>query len=284
VPQVSALLQVVTVLKVRLHSFATMGCGQYKQKLHVDDAIVDVRTDHQKLPQLLAALENTYRSRAVQVSQGYVLVKTVVSGIFQVVSVALTESVTEETLPLVVAACGIIEFCVTLYNDEAIGEGPPKLNGKDIIQCQQQLGVLMKKVVNAAGKERPAGVPPVDAFSKEAQQIALATLALFKLETYATDCKNAISESGGIEAAVMGLKEKSGLKPEAKDKIMKMLNSYVNQNVGDMQSMAANNGVQVLLTYSRSKDLPNDVKAYCRSVIEAARKQDLMMAMGTAGV
>jgi len=117
-----------------------------------------------------------------------------------------------------------------------------------------------------------------EANSKEAKAIALATTALFKLKGHSADCKEAMSKSGGIQAAVMALKEDSGIKADAKQIITQMLSAYVSQNNRNVASITANGGVKVLLVFSQGKGLPEPVQerveGYCCAVVEACLQHD----------
>lgn len=183
----------------------------------------------------------------------------------------------EGTSESVVAACGVIEFCVKLHNDPSVGGAQPKMDGKLVKQIQRQLSELMEKVINQAEDYYIMELLDCETSSKEAKAIALATTALFKLETHGADCKREMNKSGGIQAAVMGFQKKSGVNLEAKEALVEMLHSYVTQNFGNVhhtRCITHNGGIELLLAYSQSEKTPEKAQEFCCSVMEACMKHD----------
>jgi len=238
-----------------------MGCASAKQT--VEATLDEVAADPTKaLPNLQRAMEQSANEGNNEST------KNNVPRILEVISTAIGK-LNEETPRPILAACAVIEVCVKLYNDTGASGAQPNLDGNHVKKCQNQLGLLLKKVLAEANRAYMKEFIECDTSSKEAKAIALATMSLFQLEIHCADCKLELVKSGGTQSAVMSLKSDSGLKADAKDALASMLSSFVAQNFDKVDSIVANNGIKIMLEYVQDKATPKSSKTYMASVLKA---------------
>lgn len=249
-----------------------MGCSGAKQT--VESTVDEIAADPTKgLPNLQTAIKQSAKEGSSE------SIKNNVPRILEVLSTAIGQ-LSEETPRPILAACAVIVSCVKLYNATGVSGAQPNLDGNHVKQCQNQLGLLLKKVQAQASRTyfkeficycyccKPWVIECYDS-SEEAKAIAMASKSLFHLEMHCADCKTELVKSGGTQSAVLGLKSDSGLKIDAKDALANMLSSFVDQNCNEVDSIMANGGIKILIEYVQDKATPKSSKPYVASVLKA---------------
>jgi hypothetical protein len=246
-----------------------MGCGSVKQSVEgsMEDVSVNPTTG---LPSLLTVLNQAGKDSSQQEN-----VKRNVPRIFELLPKAM-ETLSENNSKQVLAACAVIEQCVKAHNEVATGgqiSTEATINVEHLKQCQRNLVELLKKAEEKAAQTFAEDGMECDTSSKEAKAIALATVALFKLENYAPECKQELKKSGGIAIALKAMEtETSGIKRDAMQPLAWMLSMFVDDSPDNVQSIIANGGTFLLVRYvedASKYDVPKDMQAHCRALLEA---------------
>lgn len=233
----------------------------------MDDVAVNPTTG---LPMLLTALVQSGKESSQQES-----VKRNVPRIFELLPKAM-ESLSVTNSKPVLAACSVIERCVRAHNEPAASGVQPTIDGEYLRQCQRRLVILLNKAQEKAANSYWEDNKDCDISSREVEAIALATIALFKLENHSKVCKQELKESGGIVAALKAMKpETSGIKREAKQSLAWMLSSYLDNSPENVEGILASGSIyvnNVLCPYVEEPAKCNaseDMQVYCRTVLEA---------------
>lgn len=234
----------------------------------MDDVSVDPTSG---LPNLLTVLSLAEEDPSRQES-----VKRNVPRIFEMLPQAM-ESLSEKNPKPVFAASAVIGHCVKVHNEPAAGGTQLAIEVEDLKQCQQSLVALLRKAQEKAAQSFWESDTENDKASKEIVAIALATVALFKLEEYATECKQEFKNSGGIVVALKVMDtETSGIKWEAKQALAWVLALFVESqrghNVDNIETILESRGNLLLARYVENASkyaVPRDMQAHCRTVLEA---------------
>jgi hypothetical protein len=252
-----------------------MGCANAKHcanaKPTLEDAIDELKDNPTTgLLNLQTALAQVGQDTTQQDS-----VNARVSRIFELLPKAM-ETLSENNSKQVLAACAVIEQCVKAHNEVATGgqiSTEATINVEHLKQCQRNLVELLKKAEEKAAQTFAEDGMECDTSSKEAKAIALATVALFKLENYAPECKQELKKSGGIAIALKAMEtETSGIKRDAMQSLAWMLSMFVDDSPDNVQSIIANGGTFLLVRYvedASKYDVPKDMQAHCRALLEA---------------
>lgn len=215
-------------------------------------------------PTLLVALEESGRD-----SSQHLNVKCTVPRIFEMLPRAMANLETDSKP--VLAACGVIECCVRVHNEMGGIYGPP-IDPKCLTQCQRHLVTLLKKAQEKGASSFSDDGIECPTSSQEVNAIALATIALFKLEDHTLECKAELKNAGGIAVALKAMGQGSGIKREAMQSLAWMLSSFLDNGPENVKSITANGGTYILLAYVKDPvkhDVPVDMQVHCRSVLES---------------
>lgn len=246
-----------------------MGCASVKQSVEgsMEDVSVNPTTG---LPSLLTVLNQAGKDSSQQEN-----VKRNVPRIFELLPKAM-ETLNETNSKQVLAACAVIEQCVKAHNEAATGgqiSTDATINAEHLKQCQRNLIMLLKKAQEKAARIFAEDGMECDTSSKEAKAIALATVALFKLESYAPECKQELKKSGGVAIALKAMDtEASGIKRDAMQSLSWMLSMFVDDSPDNVQSIIATGGTFLLVRYvedASKYDVSKDMQAHCRALLEA---------------
>lgn len=216
------------------------------------------------LPKLLTALEQPSQEESN---------KTKVPLIFEMLPDVMKSLSVDSVMPMV-TACHVIVCCVRLLNDAAIGGAHPVINGAHVKQCQEHLGAWMKAQIKAEHVYLAKNYTEDAVFSMMTKAIALATIALFKVENCATDCKRAMNKAGGVAVAATMLGDFTGISPDAKQALAQMLNSYVDQNSESVENITANRGIPALLQFLEAPSSSVAARGHIHAVLEACMTRD----------
>lgn len=169
----------------------------------------------------------------------------------------------------VVAACAVIELCVKLVNDPAVGADLPAIDPENLKQCINHFSSLLQQVqFQGAESYRVDSVDDQDS-SIDARAIARALRALFKLEDHAAACRQEVAKSG-LKAAVSCVKTDSGLTPTAKTALLAMLVALL-EEPKSAQDLIDNQGICVLLPYCAEPStcgVPKEFQSLCMELLE----------------
>lgn len=236
-----------------------MGCGSSR----VDNLDVSVRqvSDNpaKGLPNLL-----TFMKDHDQEGQG----AKNVPAILNVLPQALEGLKAENSKPLL-AACDVIVQCVKLHNN---GGSATIINDDIPKQCQQQLVMTLKKVEAQAAKSQAEASCDCETSTKEAKSIALAVISLFKLVGHSTRCKEEFTSSGGLESTIALIQLNSGIKVDAKQRLVSMLCELVNNCGEGVDSVVDSGGVKELrkcVEAAKENNIPKGMQLECCKVLEA---------------
>lgn len=195
----------------------------------------------------------------------------------------------------VLNACAVVEQHVEIYNNTPTGCSPLP-DADDLRQCTCQLVSLLKQTQESAASivkharewaalnglnedETPCIV--CAASSAEVQAIAHATIALFKLKNYGSECKKSFEKSCGaaiaLKAMDMGTSESlnSGLNCETMQSLAWMLHVFLEDEPDNIQSIIANKGNFTLLPFVEDPEkhnIPKDMQVHWCAVLEACLK------------
>jgi len=193
----------------------------------------------------------------------------------------------------VLAVCSEIERCVKLYNESSTDCTLPMVDVIHLKQCQHNLVVLLGKAQENSVLKYMEDSIVCDTFPTEAKAIALATVALFKLDgrppksfgEYGTECMQEFKKRAGIKIALRALDtieitqilfNANRTNHEAMQALGYMLSLLVDKpctvHAEDAESFL-NDGGQLLLKRYQSNPLESEVTSdmllHCRPVLEA---------------
>lgn len=238
-----------------------MGCSGGKQD--IEASINEVRSNPAAgLPKLQASLDQAVKEAST---------KEKIPGIFELMPSAMEKLSVKDSKPIL-AACGVIELCVKVRTE---GVQPP-IEVEHLKQSQRNLALLLKAVQEqGAAKFNEIGTE-CDMSSKECKAIALAITALFKLELYASECKEELKKTGGIASAIKAMgRDDSGIKREAMASLALMLKSFLDGSPEHAESIIACGGTYTLLPYvdePAKYGVPKEMWQHCRDVLQVCLK------------
>jgi len=173
----------------------------------------------------------------------------------------------------VVAAGAVIELCVKLVNDPAVGADSPTIDPENLKQCINHFSSLLKQVqFQGAESYRLDSVDDQDS-STDARAIARALKALFKLEDHAAACRQEVTKSG-LKVAVSCVKTDSGLTPGAKTALLAMFVALL-EEPKSVQDLIDNQGISVLLPYCGEPSpwgVSKEFQSLCMELLETCIK------------
>lgn len=197
-----------------------MGCSGTKAKIGVEASMQEVRANPlQGLPLLKDALAQ--RASPGQEESA----KRNVPQVFELLAKAIGDLKVKDRRA-VVDACAVIELCVNLANNPSIGSPrAPAIDPENIRKCINQFSPLLEQIQFQGGSPMmQSKIHPVDDADTSAEAIAIAGAiqALFRLEDHAAACRQEVTKDG-LKIAVTCLRNDSGLRPESRQAILRML-------------------------------------------------------------
>lgn len=224
------------------------------------------------LPYLLAALRQVEKGLGHDGSA-----EISVPFIFELSAKSMPEISPNDAKPVLIA-CAVIELCVKIRNKscvmlcQKVRNESSQINVEHVILCQRQLACWLKHVQMTAADHALKNNMPCYKSSREAKAIALATSALFRLESHASQSKQEFSKSGGIPAALKAMEDHvSGMTLEAKQSLAEMLNSLLDHAPQYAEGILEDSGHHVLITYVEDPQkygVPKGMLAHLRAVLE----------------
>lgn len=242
-----------------------MGCGSAKQTL--EDAIDELKVNPATgLVNLHIALRQAGKDSRQE------SVKAKVPHIFELLPKAM-EGLSGNVAEAVLAACSVIECCANICNDPSLIGAPVVMAGETIKQCQSRLVTLLNKSkMWYQFDEVQYDKLMCENSSKVAKAVALATVALLRLEAHAKECKQELVRLGGIAFALKLMQtENSVVAIEAKESLALMLSLFAD-TPESVAIVIAHGGTFVLVPYVEEPevyDVPKDMYNYCVIVLEA---------------
>jgi hypothetical protein len=238
-----------------------MGCGG--SKLGVAASMEEVKANPVKaLPDLKNAL-----CQPTDIGQEEGL-KQNIPKVFELLPKAIS-SLSEKDKKAIVAAGGVIERCVRLANDPAVGLGTPAIDASNVKQCVSSLSELLKKVQVAGSLSYRQHFMDDEAASMGAQAIAGAMKSLLQLEDHVSACRQQLSESG-LRIAVKCVKNDSGLTPSTRQALVTMIAAAVDAPEG-AQGFIEGGGIFAILPYvadPKTYGISREFQLACTRVLE----------------
>lgn len=229
------------------------------------------------LPNLLTFLNQAGKDPSQQET-----VKRNVPKMFEILPKAM-ETLKESNAKQVFAACAVIEQCVKVHNEATTGRQistEPAIDAESLKACLRNLVTLLQKAQEKGAKTFAEDSMECDPASKEAKAIALATVAIFKLQGHATECKEEFKKSGGIAIALKAMEtQDSGIKRDSMQALALLLSLFVDNSPDNVESFIAGGGTFVFVKYvedASKYDVPKEMQTHCRAVLQSCLQHGLM--------
>lgn len=248
-----------------------MGCSGGKVSLEA--ALQEVKANPKKgLPSLKRALGQSAPAQEEDSKKN-------VPQVFEVLPQAIG-TLTDGDHTATLAACDVIERCVTLANDPGVAGVSPTINGDNVTQCMTKLSELLRKLQSKAVKMQQSSDMQDEFGSTDAKAIADAMKAVFKLDDHAVACKQELTKSG-MAVIVDGLKNESGFQNNARQSLVKLLAALLEADpVESVQGFIQTQGSFVLCEYVQDPKrfgMDRAFQSACMGVLETCIKSGQAM-------
>jgi hypothetical protein len=173
----------------------------------------------------------------------------------------------------ILAAGAVVERCVKLVNDPAVGLEPPSIDPENLKECIKQLSTLLKELLRQGSETYRTAFMDDEGCSTGAAAIAGAMKALFKLEDYAPVCRQELAKSG-LRTAVSCVKNDSGLTPTSKSTLLTMFDVLLEDPKG-AQDLIATQCLYVLVPYCvepKTYGVSKEFQLQCTGILETCVK------------
>jgi len=263
-----------------------MGCATSVEKLSVESSLQETQDNPlQGIPVLRQALEQrAFAGQEVSAKKNVAHVFALLPKTLGGLNWTMAPKIAHRNA--VMDAGAVIERCVKLANDPALGESSPAIDTINLKRCINHFSSFLKQMKDQGGESYKLHFTEDEASSRGAMAVADAIRALFQLEDHAAACRQEVVNSL-LKVAVSCVKADSGLTPAAKTALLTMLIALLEEPKGTLpyvqqqrisstaQVLIDSHVIDALLPYFREPSMFEASKEFmslCRGLLESCIK------------